>query len=116
MTDEIDRVIATGRTEDHPAYWRARPTEPACERTIAVQVVGKRCVYVNDYRIAGGKPYYSENLPNHRFETTVRDALAAFSDADLRAALRERKARKKHNQAWHDAAARLKELETRDAG
>ena len=96
----------TGRTEDHPAYWDARPTEAALDVKTEVQVVGTRCVYVNDYRIAGGKPYYSENLPNHSFEATVRDVLEAFPDRVLQAALRERKARRKHNLAWHKACQR----------
>lgn len=45
---------------------------------IDLTIVGKRCVYLNDYRIAGGKPYVSENLPQHSFEVTVEDILAAM--------------------------------------
>lgn len=104
---------ATGKTEDHPAYWAARPTEPLLERETAVQVVGERCVYVNDYRVAGGKPYYSENLPNQRFKTAVRNVLDAFPDEILEAALRERNARRKHNEAWQKArqAREIEEME-----
>jgi hypothetical protein len=98
---------ATGRTEDHPAYWAARPTEIALDAETAVQVVGTRCVYVNDYRVAGGKPYYSEGLPNQRFKTTIRDVLDAFPDRILEAALREREAQREHTKAWREAAERL---------
>lgn len=96
---------ATGLTEDYAAYWQNRPLERALDAKTAVQVVGKRCVYLNEYRIAGSKPYYSENLPNQRFETTVRDALAAFPDAVLRAALKERKESRAYFKRWQDAAA-----------
>lgn len=27
-----------------------------------------RCIYINDHRVVGGKPYVSENLPHHFFE------------------------------------------------
>ncbi len=101
---------ATGKPADHPAYWDARPTEPALERETAVQVVGGRCVYVNDHRVAGGKPYYSENLPNQRFKTTVRNVLDAFPDEILEAALRERSARREHNEAWQ-MARQAREIE-----
>ena len=34
---------------------------------VEIVIVGKRCVYINDYRVAGAKPYVSENLPQHSF-------------------------------------------------
>ncbi len=47
-------------------------------QAIELTVVGKRCVYLNDYRIAGGKPYVSENIPQHSFTITIGDVLAAL--------------------------------------
>ena len=35
----------------------ARPADDLCARQITVDVVGTRCVYLNNHRIAGGKPY-----------------------------------------------------------
>ena len=96
-------VEATGRDEDYAEYWMARPLHPALDKETAVQVVGKRCVYVNDHRVAGGKPYYSENLPNTRFNTTVRGVLEAFPDSVLRAALKERRDIRKHFNEWRRA-------------
>lgn len=109
MSGASEQPIPSGKDEDFSAYYNARPTEPSLEKVIAVQVVGRRCVYVNDYRVAGGKPYYSENLPNQRFNTTVRQALDAFTDSDLKAALRERKARKNYFAVWHAALAKARE-------
>lgn len=102
---------ATGKDEDYAAYYAARPTEELCDKIIAVEVVGKRCVYLNDYRIAGGKPYYTENLPNHNFQTDIRSALDAFSEAELSAALRERRARQKYFAAWRNARKAMAEKE-----
>lgn len=98
-------ALPSGADADYPEYWRNRPLDKVLDAEIAVQVVGRRCVYLNDHRIAGGKPYYTENLPNHRFSTTVRDALAAFSDDILRAALREREQSKDYFERWRSAAA-----------
>ena len=51
---------------------------------IELVVVGKRCVYLNDFRIAGGKPYVSENLPQHSFSVKISDVLHAIQgDAHL---------------------------------
>ena len=86
---------------DFNEYYAARPTEAEMEKTISVDVVAKRCVYVNDFRIVGGEPYFTENLPTHSLRTATREVLAAFSDGCLKAALRERKARKEYMARWH---------------
>ena len=49
------------------------------EKKIEIEIVGKRCVYINDYRVAGSKPYASENLPQYAFTATISDILDAFS-------------------------------------
>ena len=87
--------------EDFNAVWDNRPAAPARDKPIEVTVVGRRCVYVNNYRVAGGKPYYSENLPQHDFKTTLGEVLDAFSEADIRAALKEKKARADYFKAYH---------------
>ena len=56
--------------------------------------MAKRCVYINDYRVAGAKPYVSENLPQHSLKTTLGSVLDAFTEKQIRAALREAKARR----------------------
>ncbi len=43
------------------------------DKTLTVTVVGRRCVYINDYRVAGSKPYVSENLPSWSFEADIND-------------------------------------------
>ena len=53
---------------------------------VELTVVGRRCVYLNDHRIAGGKPYVSENLPQHSFNVKVGEILNALPE--LAAALR----------------------------
>jgi hypothetical protein len=45
---------------------------------IELSVVGKRCVYLNNLRVAGNKPYISENLPTHHFTIRVQDILDAM--------------------------------------
>lgn len=56
-----------------------------CDK-IDVTVVGRRCVYLNDFRIAGSKPYVSENLPQHSFTITVGDVLMAMPMLTLKGA------------------------------
>lgn len=68
---------------------------PTTDKPIQITVVGKRCVYINDYRVAGGKPYVSEELPSHDFNTTLGEILSAFDEADISRALKERKDRRK---------------------
>ena len=85
------------------AVWDARPAAPSRDTPVEVCVVGRRCVYVNSHRIAGGKPYISENLPHHELQTTLGQVLDAFTDQQIRAALREKKARKDYFAAYHAA-------------
>ena len=88
------------------AYKKA-PTEVACDREITVDVVGTRCIYLNNYRIVGGKPYVSENLPSRSMKLTVRDALNAFKEDELKAYLKEiaeRRAYMAGLRAYRDAA------------
>lgn len=59
---------------------------------VEICIVGKRCVYINDHRVAGNKPYVSENLPQHSFNITTEKVFAAFSTAQMEAELKRRKA------------------------
>ena len=43
------------------------------DKALTVTIVGRRCVYINDYRVAGSKPYVSENLPSWSFEADIND-------------------------------------------
>lgn len=45
---------------------------------IEITVVGKRCVYINDYRVAGAKPYVSENLLQHSFNVQRSEIFRAL--------------------------------------
>lgn len=47
-------------------------------KKVTITVVGRRCVYINDYRVAGGKPYVSENLPQHSFTINEDEILYAL--------------------------------------
>ena len=47
-------------------------------RKIEITVVGSRCVYVNDTRVAGNKPYVSENLPQWSFTVDEDEILRAL--------------------------------------
>lgn len=47
-------------------------------REVELTVVGSRCVYLNDHRIAGSKPYVSENLPQHSFQVRVGEIINAI--------------------------------------
>lgn len=76
----------------------------ASAKPIRITVVGKRCVYINNYRVAGSKPYVSEHLTEHDLNTTLGEVLNAFSDADISKALKERKERRKAHQAPNDAS------------
>lgn len=70
-----------------------KPTKESCDKVITVDVVGTRCIYLNDHRIAGGKPYVSEGLPSRSKKLTVRGALDAFSVAELTDYLAEKQER-----------------------
>lgn len=82
----------------------AAPTTPTADTLISVDVVARRCVYVNNFRIAGSKPYVSEGLSSHTLETTLGDVLRAFRPDDIRKALDEQETRAKYFRDAHDAA------------
>ncbi|WP_106598618.1 hypothetical protein [Dyadobacter jiangsuensis] len=67
-----------------------RPQNELCSRQISIDIIGRRCVYINDYRVQGGKPYISENLPTDTRKTTVREVLEAFSVQEIQAYLEEK--------------------------
>ena len=92
---------AAVNAEDFNVVWDNQPAAPVRDKPIEVHVVSRRCVYVNCRRIAGGKPYVSENLPSHTLKTTLGECLDAFSDADILAALAEKKARKEYFAEYH---------------
>lgn len=73
--------------------FKQRPNDPKLDRQIEVSVVSTRCVYVNDHRVAGSKPYASEQLAQKNFKTTVREVLDAFTEAELLAHVFERRDR-----------------------
>lgn len=90
------------------AAYDKRPTDPLCEREIEIHVVGDRCIYVNDRRVAGSKPYVSENLPYKTKRTKVREVLDAFTEAEILAYLFERRERNAYYaglRAYRDAVA-----------
>lgn len=43
-----------------------------------------RCVYVNDYRLVGSKPYYSEGGEYKKLEFTFEDLQKAFPQLDIK--------------------------------
>jgi hypothetical protein len=102
MVDDTQNAQAFYGTEDFNEVYDARPKAMA-EKPIEVSVVGKRCVYVNDYRICGSKPYVSENLPWHDFTTSMGDVLSAFREEDVLAYFAERKACNEYLAAWRAA-------------
>lgn len=89
----------------HPnVLFANKPACPVAERQVEVEVVAKRCVYLNSYRIAGGKPYASENLASHTLKTSLKEVIAAFSDKDILAAMDEVKAEREYFAAFHAQA------------
>ena len=70
--------------------YNKRPLNEKCSRVIEIDIVGNRCVYINNHRVEGGKPYASENLPSKIKKTTVREVLDAFSRDDILAYLEEK--------------------------
>jgi len=93
--------------EENPfnAVWDNQPAKPVSDTPIEITVVGRRCVYINNYRSAGGKPYVSENLPSFDHKTTIGEVLAAFTEKQVRAYLREQKAMRDYFSAYHAARA-----------
>lgn len=87
-------------SEDFNAVYDARPNKVLSTPT-EVHVVAKRCVYLNDYRIAGGKPYASENLPSHMFNATLGDIVSAFGTEKLEAAIAEFKEQRQYFADYH---------------
>ena len=53
------------------------------KQVLEVCVVSKRCVYLNDYRIAGNKPWHAENLPQHSLLTDRPSVIAALADPSI---------------------------------
>ena len=43
-------------SDDYGEVYKNRPSRPVSEKEINIDIVGTRCVYLNNYRIAGGKP------------------------------------------------------------
>lgn len=62
------------------------------KQPVEILIVEKRCVYINNHRVAGAKPYVSEKLPTLALRTTLGEILAAFPDWEIEAAMAERKA------------------------
>lgn len=67
-----------------------RPTEKLLDKETTITIVGSRCIYINDHRSWGGKPYVSESLPYTERKVTVRDLTDAFSLDELMSAIKER--------------------------
>jgi hypothetical protein len=55
--------MPTETTDPWNAAYKLRPLNPNCDRKIEITIVGKRCIYINDYRVQGGKSYVSQSLP-----------------------------------------------------
>ena len=94
-------------TQENPfnKIWNEKPTSELCDRLIEIDVVGKRCIYINNHRVEGGKPYVSENLPSMIKKTPLRELLDAFSDKEIRAYLKEKRERKKYFDNYHTEQA-----------
>lgn len=60
------------------------------DRDIFIDIVGNRCIYINNYRVQGNKPYMSEHIPQDSRMTTVRKVLNAFTRDDIEAYLKDR--------------------------
>lgn len=87
-------------SDDFNEVYNARPNA-ILSQPVEVCVVGKRCVYLNDYRIAGGKPYVSEGLPEFTLTATLSDIVSAFGHDKLLAAVAESKAQRDYFAAYH---------------
>ena len=86
---------------------KSAPAKPVSSRQISVDVVGHgardgfRCVYVNDRRVVGGKPWAAENLPTSGKPTTIADVLDAFNREDILAYLAEQEAMTAYWAGYH---------------
>ena len=72
-------------------------------KPVEVIVFAKRCVYLNNHRVAGGKPYMSEGLPQHSLRTTLGEVLDAFTDEEITAAINDRKFNRELVRNWQSA-------------
>lgn len=77
-------------TEAWNKAYEKRRLHDLCSKQITIDIYGDRCIYINDHRVQGGKPYHSENLPIKSKDTTVRDVLEAFSVEEIQAFLAEK--------------------------
>jgi hypothetical protein len=91
-------------TEDWNEVSAQKPNE-VLGVLVEVQVVAKRCVYLNHYRIAGAKPYFTEHLPSHTLKCTLRDIIDAFPEDQLLAAITERREQREYFDAYRAARA-----------
>lgn len=86
---------------DPNILFQNKPASPVGDKVLEVDVVANRCVYLNSYRIAGGKPYVSENLPSNTLKTSLKQVLSAFKEEDVLAALNERRREREYFAAYH---------------
>lgn len=97
-SEALRAQLATNYSNDVNEVAKNAPPKPVSSRAITVDVVcqgsgnGFRCVYVNNFRIVGGKPWVAENLPTSGKKTTIGDVLSAFSQEDIAAYLAEQEA------------------------
>lgn len=70
--------------------YQQRPFDDVCSKEVEITIVGERCVYINNYRVEGGKPYYSENLPQKTKTTAMRKIFDAFSVEEIKAYISEK--------------------------
>lgn len=90
MTQPITNTIEDVKRAAWDEAYKSRPLSEVCSREITIDIVGCRCIYINDFRVWGGKPYVSENLPTTTKKSTVRAILEAFSTEELQAYLEEK--------------------------
>ena len=95
-------------SDDFNEVYRNQPAMPVADKEIEVTVVAKRCVYLNNHRIAGGKPYVSECLPQHTLKSSLAKVIEAFPEADILAALKERKERQAYFARYHAQQAKAR--------
>lgn len=86
---------------DPNVLFERAPKCPVGDQSIEVSVVGERCVYINNHRVAGGKPWGAVDLSSHALRTTLKDVLSAFNPDEIRAALAEREAERAYYTAFH---------------
>lgn len=96
---------AESPVNDNPfnEVWKNRPLNKKCGREITIDIVADRCIYINNHRVQGDKPYHSENLPTKTKKVSVRDIMDAFSETEIRAYLKEKKDLKKYFADYHAA-------------